>query len=284
MSNVLIPESMEELWRILEKHPGARVYAGGTDLLVKMRAGLEAQASCLVCLERITELGEVSEQGETVRIGACTTHTRLLADPVVSKQLPVLVQAVRVLGSVLIRNMGTIGGNVCTASPAGDTLPPLYVLGAELELSSRTGTRCVAIGDFIKGPGQTALGEGEILTAVRVRKPREYNVFHYEKVGQRKGLCCSAVSLAAMLGVSSGGVVERAALAWGSVGPTIVRSGEVERMLVGANLSPGRLREVAAEVGKIVSPISDVRANEAYRRTVAGNLLLRLIPQDRPSV
>lgn len=280
MRNVLIPESMEELWRIFEKHPGARVYAGGTDVLVKMRAGLEANASCLICLERIKELGAVSEDGETIRIGACTTHTRLLGDPLVTKHLPILAQAVRVLGSVLIRNMGTIGGNVCTASPAGDTLPPLYVLDAELELRSANGTRCVPIGDFITGPGRTVLGEGEILAALRVRKPRECNVFHYEKVGQRKGLCCAAVSLAAVLRVSSAGVVEKAALAWGSVGPTIVRSEDVERMLVNERLSPERLREAAAQVGEIVSPISDVRADEAYRRAVAGNLLLRLSPRD----
>jgi len=280
MTNVLIPESMEELRRILDTHPGARVYAGGTDLLVKMRSGLEAVPPCLVCLERIAELGAVSEHGEVVRIGACVTHSRLLADPVATEHLPVLVRAVGVLGSQLIRNMGTIGGNVCTASPAGDTLPPLYVLDAELELCGRTGSRNVALRDFIRGPGQTVLGENEILAAVRIKKPRMFNLCHYEKVGQRKGLCCSAVSLAAMLRVSSGGVVEDAALAWGSVGPTVVRSREIERILIGEELSVERMREAAAEVGKIVSPINDVRADAAYRRAVAGNLLLRLAARD----
>jgi CO/xanthine dehydrogenase FAD-binding subunit len=190
----------------------------------------------------------------------------------------VLAQALGVLGSPLIRNMGTIGGNICTASPAGDTLPPLYALGAEVELLSRDGERRMPIRDFITGPARTRLAQQEILAAIRVAKPAPSCVQHFEKVGLRNALACSMVSLAALVDLSLEGVVEKAALAWGSVGPTVVECSEAETVLVGRKLTLETLKEAAATVRERVSPISDVRADADYRRRVSGNLLLRLVP------
>jgi len=271
-----LPRSLAELWSVLDGEPDAAVYAGGTDLFVKMRNGL-ANPRALVCLERIEELAGVSEHGDVLRIGACTTHSQLLGDPLVREHLPVLTHALRGLGSPLIRNMGTIGGNICTASPAGDTLPPLYVLDAQVELRTKDATRRMPIRDFIVGPGATRLGAYEILTAIRVNKPTSFNVQHFEKVGHRNALACSLVSLAALLRVSCTGVIEQVALAWGSVAQTVMRSREVEKILVGEKLSLERLREVAALTRTIVAPIDDVRGAAEYRHKVAGNLLLRLM-------
>ncbi len=275
MRDVLLPASLSELWAMLDEHPMASVYAGGTDLLVKMRSGLIAPRT-LICLERIEELRSAGEQGGTVRIGSCVTHAQLLADSWVRAHLPVLVQALKVLGSPLIRNMGTLGGNICTASPAGDTLPPLYVLDAEVELRSEREERRMPIREFITGPGVTRLKEGEILTAVRVPKPAPKSLHHFEKVGLRNALGCSVVSLAALVERADGGLVERASLAWGSVGPTIVSCPDAESVLLGRRLSLEALKEAGAIVREAVSPISDVRASADYRRTVSGNLLLRL--------
>lgn len=275
MRTVRLPGSLNEVWELLDKFPGASVYAGGTDLLVKMRSGL-ADPRGLICLERLEELRGVSDHGESIRMGSCTTHTQLLADPLVCSHLPVLAQALGVLGSPLVRNMGTIGGNICTASPAGDTLPPLYVLGAEVELWSRAGVRRMDIREFITGPGKNRLGDGEILAAVRVKKPAACSLHHFEKVGLRNALACSVVSLAAVVNLSPEGVVDEVALAWGSAGPTIVTSPEVEASLRGRKLTLETLQEAAAIARKAVSPISDLRADADYRRTVAANLLLRL--------
>ncbi|MGA2402281.1 MAG: xanthine dehydrogenase family protein subunit M [Syntrophobacteraceae bacterium] len=275
MREVILPGSVDELWQCFESHPLANVYAGGTGLLVDLYNG-QVNPEALICLERIEELKGVAERGENIRIGSCATLACLLEDPLVQNHLPVLGQAVKKLGSPLIRNMGTIGGNVCTASPAGDTLPPLYALKAEVELRSKGGLRKMQIGDFILGPGATRLQPGEILAAVWVKKPEEYNLHHFEKVGLRNALACSVVSLAALLRVAPGGMVEKAALAWGSVGPTVVTCREAEKALIGGTLSIARLHEAAALVQKAVTPISDVRADADYRRTVAGNLLLRL--------
>ena len=173
--------------------------------------------------------------------------------------------------------MGTIGGNICTASPAADTLPPLYVMAAELEIRSKEDSRRVSPIDFISGPGKTSLKRGEIVYAVRVKKAPEYNFHRFEKVGQRKALAIAVVSLAATLRVSDSGKVEKARLAWGSVGPTVVTSPEVEEALIGQPLSLAGLQKAVSLAREAVCPIDDVRASASYRRSVAGNLLWRFL-------
>jgi CO/xanthine dehydrogenase FAD-binding subunit len=275
MKPVLLPRSLEDLWQCLEDAPSALLYAGGTDVLVKVRKGLAGEPG-YICLERIDELRRVVDLGESIRIGATATHAQLLDSPLVGEHLGVLHQAIRTLGSPLIRAMGTIGGNLVTASPAGDTLPPLFVLQAEVELASRQETRTMPIRDFLRGPGLTALQQGEIVKAVCVRKPRGRTIHHFEKVGHRNALACSLASIAALLWISDAGVVEQAALAWGSVGPGIVVVPEAEQILVGHRLTRDALEAAAVTVRATVAPIDDVRASADYRRMVAGNLLLRL--------
>lgn len=265
----------------MEKEPSAALYAGGTDLLVKMRSGA-AQSSCLVCLERIKALQGIADHGREIFIGAGTTHTRLLDDRTIRENFPVLFKAVSVLASPPIRHMGTIGGNIVTASPAGDTLPALYILGAEVETRSASQSRRTPIGSFILGPGQVDLQEGEILAGVWVSKNPEWNVQHYEKVGRRKAQACAVASMAAVLHISDEARVENARLAWGSVGPTVVTSEDVDGMLKGKPLTPEVLEQAAGLVRQAVSPIDDVRAGAAYRRMLAGNLLFRLLEYRDP--
>ena len=282
--NVLFPRTRAELFQALAE-PGARVLAGGTDLLVRLRSGRET-AAALVSLDKIPELRGISETGgeglgRGLRLGAATTHAELLAHPLVRARLPMLAQALSELGSPPIRNMGTLGGNICTASPAGDTLPPLMALGAEVELASArphgAGTRRLPLAEFITGPGRTALAPGEVLAAVQVPPPGAGWVQHFEKVGRRNALAVAVVSLAALLRTERGGTVAEARLAWGSVGPTVWRCPEAEAVLVGRRLSLTALGEAAAVVRARVKPMDDVRASADYRRTVAGNLLLRLV-------
>lgn len=275
MTPVWVAHTLPELWAALAAAPDAMVYAGGTDMLVKRRAGV-LHPPALIQLGRIPELRGVAEQGDWLRLGAACTHRELLDNALVQALMPVLVQALQELGSPLIRNMGTLGGNLGTASPAGDTLPPLYVLDAEVEIFSRDARRRLPVREFITGPGLTALRPGEIIAWVWVRKPAGWNVQHFEKVGLRKALACSLVSLAALLQVDADGVVERAVLAWGSVGPTVVVCPAAERRLIGEKLTRPVLQDAAALARTAVSPIGDVRADADYRRTVAGNLLLRL--------
>jgi CO/xanthine dehydrogenase FAD-binding subunit len=277
VTQVYLPHTLAELWSYLNGKPEALVYAGGTDLLVKMRTGKITAAPILICLERLDELRNVWETADTIRIGAAATHGELLRHPLILTHLPVLAQALQTLGSPLIRNMGTMGGNICTASPAGDTLPPLYILQAEVELCNGATIRILPIGEFITGPGATQLQKGEILTGIVVKKPMVHNIHHFEKVGQRKSMACAVASMAALLRLSPAGVIEEARLAWGSVGPTIFTAAAVEDALIGEKLSPETLAAAAEKIRQIVTPIDDVRATADYRRTVSGNLLLRLL-------
>lgn len=275
MRNVFIPQTLSELWQILEAEPGAALYAGGTDLLVRMRNGL-TRPNQMICLERIEELKGVEDRGKEIFIGPCATLSNLLESPLVRNHFPILINGLKVLGSPSIRNMGTIGGNIVTASPAGDTLPPLYVLRTELELRTKDFSRRIPIKDFIKGPGETNLVPGEALTAIFIRKQQNFNLHHYEKVGQRKALAIAIVSLAALLKISEEGIVEEVRLAWGSVAPTVVTSTEIEAMIIGCHLSRQALEKAAQMARAMVKPIDDIRAGADYRRQVAGNLLLRL--------
>ena len=275
MKQVLLPRSLSDLWAMMRDLPDAAVYAGGTDLLVKMRSRLIPPKD-LICLERIQALKGVVDHGDRMVILAGTSLSHLLLEPAILRHLPVIAKAIASLGSPLIRNMGTIGGNVCTASPAGDTLAPLYALDARVELASETGIRSLPISRFILGPGQTLLETGEILSAIHVEKPHPEAIQHFEKVGRRNALACSLASLAAILRLSDNGIVMEASLAWGSVGPTIITCPEAAANLIGQPLSMDRLTDAAAIVQKAVCPITDIRATADYRRAVAGHLLLRL--------
>lgn len=276
-----MPEYLEALWPALEE-PDTMVYGGGTDVLVRLRSGI-GQPQQLICLERLRELQGIEDREDWVLIKAGTSHARILDDPIIQTRFPVLTRAVKSLGSPPIRNMGTIGGNICSASPAGDTLPPLYVLQAEVALRSRTADRRLPIGDFIKGPGQTAIRPDEILTGVWIPKNPQFNRQHYEKVGQRKALAISIVSLAALIDLNPAGIIEDIRLAWGSVGPTVVTAPEVEAALRGRPLRLEVLKEAAEATRRAVSPIDDIRATADYRREVAGNLLYRLSLRVEPS-
>jgi xanthine dehydrogenase small subunit len=273
---ILLPQSLPELWSCLEEEPEARVFTGGTDLLVQMRAHKD-DPPALVCLERIAELHGVREEPGHLWIGAGVTHSHLLDDGLIRRYLPVLAKALETLGSPPIRSMGTIGGNICTASPAGDTLPPLYVLEAEVELIRAGASRIMPIASFIVGPGLTELQRGEILAGIRVKKPAGYNLQHFEKVGQRKALACAIASMAALLRVSPTGIIEAIRIAWGSVGPTVMIAPGIEALLVGEKISGQAVARAVEAVQYTVSPIDDLRATADYRRTVSGNLLRRFL-------
>ncbi|KMY66507.1 molybdopterin dehydrogenase [Desulfocarbo indianensis] len=275
MSRVALPRDLGELWQEMDRAPQAMLYAGGTDLLVRRRSRPQPE-SPLICLERVEELKRLELRGDQIYLGAGCTHSRLLASDLVRQRLPILARALAVLGSPLVRNMGTLGGNLATASPAGDTLPPLYALGAWVELASPCRVKRLPLCDFILGPGRTALRPGEIILGVAVPVPLQGARHHFEKVGQRAALAISIASLAALIETEASGLVRRAHLAWGSLGPRVVTCPAAEQALEGGGLNRESLSRAARLAREAVSPIDDQRASAAYRRRVAGNLLLRL--------
>jgi xanthine dehydrogenase FAD-binding subunit len=278
---VLLPTELDELLDLLARPTAtpARIMAGGTDLLVRLRASGDDPGDIL-CLERIPVLRAIditatAQGAPAVRIGAATPLTAIESSEPIRERLPLLHRAARAFASPQVRAMATIGGNICTASPAGDTLPALYAMDAEVELTSPDGRRTLPIDRFITGPGGNALKTGELLTSILVPVPEGCAVHHFEKVGRRAAMAIAVVSLAALVAVENGAVT-RARFAWGSVGPTIVRCREAEELLADKPLTLTALTKAAEAARDAMAPISDVRASADYRRQVAGNLLLRL--------
>ncbi len=272
IKKIFMPETLEEMWKILKEEPSPLICAGGTDLLVKKRY----REHTLIFIEDIEKLKGIKDCGDNIWIGPGTTINQIIYNPVVKKEIPLLVKAMSEIGGHNIRNMATIGGNICTASPAGDSLPPLYLFDTELEVTSEDSTRKIPVEDFIKGPGKTDLKDGEILTGIVIKKPSEFNIHHFEKVGQRKSLAISIASFAALLKINTDGIIEKSRFAWGSVGTTIVRSPEIDKILNGKTLSIENLKMASERVKKSVKPVDDIRASAEYRRNTSGNLMLRL--------
>jgi CO/xanthine dehydrogenase FAD-binding subunit len=269
------PRSLKEALELKAAVPGARVIAGGTDLMVRLR-GRELAAPALISLRSIPELAGIREDGG-LRIGAATTFTDLVADPAVARGWPVLVEAAGRVGSRQIRNVGTVGGNLANASPCADSAPPLLVLEAGVRLERAGGSRELPLRDLFVGPGATAMSADEILTEVILPRPERGARAVFLKKGRVK--MDLAVASVAVLLVMDGDLCRKARVAAGSVGPTPLRLPEVEAALEGATLTPERVAEAAGIARRGVAPISDVRSTADYRRQVIEVFVRRAIGQ-----
>ncbi len=273
---ILTPTSLDDALAALAAAPDADLLAGGTDLLVAINAGRHA-VSTVVALAGVAELRSWARDGADLVIGSGVTFTEL-ADPAIATALPVLAQAARTVGSPQIRNAGTLGGNLGTASPAGDALPALVALDAQIELASVDGSRRLPIGDFLLGPKRTARAPHELITAVRIAVPRGPQEFL--KVGTRNAMVIAVASLAAVVDEEHRTV--RVAL--GSVGPTVLRAPEAEAFAAGAiDWDTGQVVDLAAagRFGELTAaaarPIDDHRSTAAYRRHTVGVLAARAL-------
>ena len=272
--DIFFPGTVAEMLALLAAHPAGLVIAGGTDYWVQQRR-LPAPAA-LLSVERLEELQQVARRENGIFIGAGVTYQQLLELPILEEAFSVLRQAISAVGSPPIRHSATLVGNVCTASPAGDTLPPLYVLEASVEVAGEKGRRSLPIEEFIEGPGRIGLAAGEFVTGVQIPWAEEQISSAYFKVGRRKALAISIASLAAQWKLQADKTIACMKLAWGSVGPTVVRLPQVEAFLQGKPLNDEVLRRAGELVKDGVTPLDDIRASAAYRRQLAGNLLLRL--------
>ena len=282
MSAWFSPDCLEDALALLDAHPAARLIAGGTDLLVRLRR--EPSDAMLISLDRVAALQgieEVDEDGGMLAIGATTRIAELAGSIFLADRAPLLQRAARTFAAPAIRNMATIAGNLCTASPAGDCLPPLYALGAQVELVSAAGRRRLPIADFILGPGRSALACGEIVTRVLLPERGPFAWQSYEKVGRRQSLAISVVSFAGLLQLDDERRVTAAHFAWGAVGPTVVSAPELADWLVGQSLDQALIDTAVDRARAAVCPIDDLRASAAYRRALAGNLLRRFLLQVR---
>lgn len=266
-----IPECLE----ILAKNEGEyRLIAGGTDAVVRMKDGKWRPTKWLN-IKDIEQLSFIKQVDNEIHIGPLTTHTKLIRSVLLRDQADVMVEAARQIGATQIQNMGTIGGNLGTASPAGDLIPPLYVLNARIELSSLKDKRIIPIDEFFLGPGKTVMLPHEMITNIIINPQKENEIGIFEKLGPRKSQAISIVNLACSLQMDENRKCVGGKIAFGSVAPTVIRAKKCESMLTLADLDEDMIENIGEVAWKEVMPISDIRASAIYRRDMAKALLKR---------
>lgn len=260
------PVTTDEALQMADRWPDARFVAGGTDLMVQMRQD-HAWPPALISLRRVEELAQI-EEGTSLRIGAAVPVRRLAAHPTVVSQYPALVESIRVFGSPQIRNVATIGGNLCNASPGADCAPPLLVYQAQVELRHGAGIRHLPIEDFLQGPGVTALESNEIMTAILLDPPAAGTRSTFVRKG-RVQMDLAIASVAALVEMD-GSNCTSARIAAGAVAPVPCRLKHTEAIIRNSDLGAEVRARARAEAESEVAPISDLRASEEYRRRLTG--------------
>jgi xanthine dehydrogenase FAD-binding subunit len=279
MVNSFRPMTLSEALDIRKNH-NVMIFNGGSDLMVKYRcwSGLSADLpKDVLYIGHLNELKSIDINSSEILIGAAVSYAQFLKD----SRLPIeFKHPIEQIGSVAIRNIGTLIGNICNASPAGDTLPMLYALDAKVVIMSTKSQRVVDIADFITGPGSTQLNHDEIVTRIII-PTKTYDRTFYRKVGTRKANAISKVSVFAVADIKENRI-DDIRICIGSCGPTVIRARKIESSMINLSLSDLSLdidRFLRMYDEKIV-PIDDVRSTKIYRSKVACNLIKTFLTKE----
>lgn len=266
----------EALDALAQNNFAIRPLAGGTDMIVDIRAK-RARPDILVSLQGVSELRGIHRKNGTLEIGAATTIAEFLKHPMLVEHA-VLRQAAFWFANPMIRNAATIAGNLCSASPAGDMLPPLLSLDAQIELVSKKEARNLPLSEFFVSPRKTALRADELVTRIQlpVYGPELQNSSAFYKLGLRQADAISIVSVAVWI-QRDGEMVHDVRIALGAVAPRPMRAVRAEEMLRGQAFTETNLKEVARLAAQECSPIDDLRASAGYRRRMVGVYVRRML-------
>ncbi len=282
----LVPMTLDEAVALLAEHgPGARVLAGGTDLVLQMKSG-QWGPGCIVNIKRIPGLDEIRfDPAGGLRLGTLVTAANLARSEVVQTYYPILARGAGVMASMQIRNLATIGGNLCNAAPSADLAPPLIALEGSAVVVGPDGERRVSLDEFFLGPGQTALAPGELLVAVEVPAPRPGSAAVYHKNSPRRAMDIAVVGVAVALmrphqrALRPDRRCEDVRVVLGAVAPTPLRARRAEALLRGQEINEERIAETARMAAQEAQPIDDVRGSVWYRRRMVEVLVRRALLQ-----
>jgi carbon-monoxide dehydrogenase medium subunit len=268
------PRTLAEAVQLMETLENAKPVIGGTDLVPLLREA-DCRPSHLVDLNNVVELNYVREQEGFICIGATTTHGQVAASEYM-RRAPAVVDAVSRIGSPQIRNRGTVAGNLCNASPAADSAPPLLVYDAEVKIASSGGVTIIPLPELFVGPKINCLEPNELVTEVRFPVPPEVSSSSFKRIARRKAFTLSVVSAAAYVELDDG-VCSEARVAFGSVAETPIRAPDVEEILSGSTLDDETISEAAEAARRSVAPVTDLRGTAEYRKAMCGVLLKRAL-------
>ncbi|MBC8527120.1 MAG: FAD binding domain-containing protein [Candidatus Cloacimonetes bacterium] len=271
---ILSPKSIAELKNKVSDCKSQKIVfiAGCTDLLVEKEKFQKADV--IINLSEITELNEIFPNENYIYIGSAIPISKIIQDQVINKHFPIMIQALKTIGSPQIRNRATLGGNLANASPAGDSIPPLMVLEAKISVQNLfdDSSRKIPITEFFLGPGMTVLKEKEFIQHIEIPIIKEKNVsYYFRKVGQRNALTISKTSLAGICKYNE--KMKWIKLSAGSVSPTVLRLCKTENFLINKKINNSNIEKAKSILRSEIFPISDIRSNIKYRREVTGNLL-----------
>ena len=277
----LKPKTVEEACSMLHHHNGkAVVIAGGTDLVVRMKRKLVMPDYLIdiTCIPGLDKVGYDEKRG--LNIGALCPHADIESSRLIQEKFNILAQTARSIGSAQVRNLGTIGGNLCNAAPSADSAPALLVLDAEARIFGFKGERMLKLTEFFSGPGETALKSDEILTSIEVPNLPAHSAAVYLKQSPRKAMDIAVVGVAVVLWLAAeGSICSDIRIALGAVAPTPIRAKTAEDMLRGKTLDENLIREAAKAASEEAKPISDIRSIAQYRKEIVEVLTRRCIQQ-----
>ncbi len=255
------PENLDEVLELLDEHgPDARLLAGGTDLLVRIRKGHIAPR-VVIDIKRVKRLrGDIHESGAYLRIGSLAVMADLMEDPHIQRHFPALAEAASKVGSVQIRNRATLSGNICNASPAADTAPALLVYEALVNIAGKAGCRRVPIKSFFLNPGKTVLQRGELVESIDLPLPDSRSAEAFSRVTRGRGVDLATVSVCCR--VKSTG---QTLFGFGAVGPRPILVSDDSGRLAEVNTSEPEREEILRTLIGAATPISDVRGSREYR-------------------
>lgn len=272
------PASVPEAAALLAEHgEDARIYAGGTELLLVLKAGFLA-CDHLVDIKAIPQLTGVTRDGTELSIGAATTYRELQAHPDLRAHLPELVALIGQIANVRVRASGTLGGNLCFVEPHSDPATLLLAYDATVECQGGDGSRRLPLGDFLVGPFECALRLGELLTRIHVPLPGSSTGTGYQRFVHLER---PAANAAVRIEVDGSGVIQTARIAVGAVGPVPARQGQAEELLLGISVAAarGRADGVAEAVAAVVDVMEDAYGSSEYKRSLSGELCRRALLQ-----
>lgn len=273
------PGTFEEALHLLDQHAqgGALVYAGGTDLLPKLKGRMIRSPELLIDLKAVPNLDFLEwKPDEGLRIGPLTTITSVAETPLVREKFPILSQAANSIAARQIRNRGTLAGNICSAVPSADSAPALLALGAKLHCENLEGERWIDMADFFQGPHKSALGPGELLREIQIPDPPPNSRGIYIKLSPRRSMDLAIVGVAALVTMNDN-VCKDIRIALGAVAPTPIRALKAENILRGNKVNEERIDEAARTAVTEASPIDDHRASAEYRSWMIEVLVRRAV-------
>ena len=274
---MILPDTVDDCLRVLaERDPETKLVAGGTDLLPQLKNGLLKPAR-VIDLSGVDELrGLTAEDGRGFRVGAAVTARRLERDPRIRAVYPSLAESGALVGSVQVRNLATVGGNVCNAAPSADMAPPLLALDAEAVVAGPQGRRRVPLASFFQGVRRTVLAPNELLIEFVIPPPGPRSGGNYLRHTPRRELDIAVVGVASQVTLTDG-VCVKARIALAAVAPIPLRAMAAEQALEGQRLTPEQIERAAALAVEVARPISDQRGSAEFRRHLVRVLTRRTL-------